>query len=93
MDTSFENDNDKNKAMKYNYTSLQSMKIKYGGNGINSTSWTGPASLLSFGFILFLPSALFCMCLCCSSSKEGSEFKGALADMEEYDEHADDNVL
>ena len=40
-----------------------------------------------------LSSAIFCLCLCCSSSKEQSEFKGSLADMEEYDEHAGDNVL
>ena len=93
MNKKINNDCDEDKTIKYNYTSLQSIKVKYGGSGVNSTSWTGPASLLSFGFTLFLPSAIFCLCLCCSSRKEQSEFKGSLADMEEYDEHAGDNVL
>ena len=82
-----------NPNIKYNYTSLEYMKIDYGGYGINHTSWTGPACLLVFGFLLFLPSALFSMCICCSSNKENNEFKGSLADMEEYDEHTGDNVL
>ena len=78
-----------------NYTSLQALTVTYGGYGVNSTNWTGPACLLAFGFIIFLPSALFCMCICCSTKKEKENIgtKGALSGMEEYDEHTGDNVL
>lgn len=84
-----------NNTLKYNYTSLQGLSVSYGGNGLNSTNWTGPACLLVFGFLLFLPSALFSMCICCGTKKEQENIgtKGGLAGMEEYDEHEGDNVL
>lgn len=78
---------------KYDYSSLLTLDTEYGGNGENHTNWTGPASLLSFGFFLFLPSALFCMCICCSSKDSRTQGPGPLSDMQEYDEHAGDNVL
>ena len=83
-----------NITAKYDYSSLQNLQLAYGGAGVNHTNWTGPASLLSFGFFLFLPSAILCLCICCSSSEsKNAQFSGALADMEQYDEHAGDNVL
>ena len=48
-----------------NYTSLSRMKYAYGGNGINGTNWSGPASLLAFGFLFFIPSILCLGCMCC----------------------------
>jgi hypothetical protein len=82
-----------NITTKYDYTSLESLKLSYGGDGMNSTNWTGPGCLLSFGFFLFLPSALLCMCICCSTKDQKAQFTGALSDMEQYDEHIGDNVL
>ena len=48
-----------------NYTSLARMKYVYGGKGVNSTNWSGPASLLAFGFLFFIPSILCLGCMCC----------------------------
>ena len=48
-----------------NYTSLSRMKYSYGGSGVNSTNWSGPASLLAFGFLFFIPSILCLGCMCC----------------------------
>ena len=82
-----------NSTIEYDYSSLLTLETEYGGNGENHTNWTGPASLLSFGFFLFLPSALFSMCICCSSKDSKTNGPGPLSDMQEYDEHAGDNVL
>ena len=85
-----------NYTILYNYTTLNKLTLNYGGIGINHTNWTGPACLLTFGFLIFLPSALLCMCICnscCSDKDKNNSGKTGMAGMEEYDEHTGDNVL
>jgi hypothetical protein len=51
--------------------------------------YIGPGCLLAFGFVLFLPSAIFCLIICssnCCGSKDGDDKNRGMADLEEYDE-------
>ena len=87
------------KPSKYNdYSSLSTFVIKYGGDGINSTNWSGPASLLAFGFIIFIPSSMCSICICFSSKTieyggdVGIEVENPMWE-EPYDEHVGDNIL
>lgn len=79
--------------IQHDYSPLKNLVITYGGDGINHTNWTGPACLLAFGFIFFLPSAIFCLIICCSSKNRDENSKSGMADLEEYDQHTGDNVL
>lgn len=80
----------------YDYSSLKDLVISYGGDGVNHTNWTGPGCLLAFGFVFFLPSAIFCLIICCSNccgDKDRDDKKGGMSDLEAYDEHTGDNIL
>ena len=76
------------------YSSLQQIKIVYGGDGTNNINWSGPACLLIFGFLIFIPSTLCCICIGCGKKMtELHEYNDdiKLADQEEGDD--DDNIL
>lgn len=75
-----------------NYATLEGTKVVYGGEGINSTNGTGPACLLSFGFLIFIPSTLCCFCISCGKQVSEMHDKQALADDEDLPED-DDNIL
>ena len=48
-----------------NYSSISNLTYVYGGSGENSTDWSGPACLLVFGFFIFIPGMLCCICMMC----------------------------
>ena len=49
----------------FDYSSLDKLRITYGGEGKNTEVWTGPACLLAFGFFLFIVSVAWSFCICC----------------------------
>lgn len=51
-----------------NYSTIANLTVRYGGVGVNSTDWSGPACLLIFGFIIFIPGMLCCICMMCAKS-------------------------
>lgn len=58
---------------KNDYSSLKNLKISYGGYGVNHTNWTGPALLLVFGFMTFIPATICCICINCAQKREAKE--------------------
>jgi hypothetical protein len=74
-----------------NYSSIANMTYTYGGSGVNSTDWSGPACLLIFGFIIFIPGMLCCICMMCG--KRITKWHGAKKEENDEDEayHSSDD--
>jgi hypothetical protein len=56
-------------STQYNYSSLSSLQITYGGSGVNHADWTEPGLLIGFGVGIFIPASLCCICILCSAKK------------------------
>lgn len=74
-----------------NYTSLLSLNYTYGGSGENSTDWTGPTCLLVFGFFIFIPGMLCCICMLCGKRVGKWHLKQKQLEKEDEDEVEDDS--
>jgi hypothetical protein len=75
-----------------NFSSLANLTIKYGGAGSNDTDWSGPACLLIFGFLIFIPGMLCCICMLCGKNiSKMHDKKTAGEEGSEEDEDEDDN--
>ena len=61
--------NNSNLTNVIDYSYFQYYSTSYGGSTINLPDWTGPITLLAFGFAVFIPACLCCICALCSQKK------------------------
>ena len=84
-------------TLKSNFSSIANLTYSYGGAGVNSTDWSGPACLLIFGFIIFIPGMLCCICMMCGKNiskmhdKKGGALAGRDGEDSEFDDDDDDD--
>jgi hypothetical protein len=82
-------------TVSYDYSSLLTTSISYGGSGKNSTNITGPACLITFGILLVISSITCFSCLYCKRELDVDRFHAKLpmAANEEFGYVDNDNVL
>lgn len=74
-----------------NYTSITNTSVLYGGAGVNSTDWSGPACLLIFGFVIFIPGMLCGICMICANNISKWKDRPLSEQRDEDEEEEDDD--